>query len=58
MIIATSLIDVISEMRNNTGDWFYQGFSELLEEDGFDFDAYHAHYEMNEMVELSLLFRH
>jgi len=34
----------ILELRRNTGDWKYQGFAAMNEADGFDSDAYQAHY--------------
>ncbi|TCI01065.1 hypothetical protein EZV61_19340 [Corallincola luteus] len=39
--------DRIRELKENTGDWRYQGFAELTAEVGFDFDAYDEHYEMD-----------
>jgi hypothetical protein len=35
----------ISDLRDNTGDWAYQGFAELLKENGFDYDDYQDHYD-------------
>jgi len=34
----------IRELRENTGDWAYQGFARMREEDGFDDGLYRAHY--------------
>ncbi len=36
----------IEELRNNTGDWTYFGFSEFTSEVGFDEDAYQEHYNL------------
>jgi len=40
--------EIIESVRNNTGDWKYQGFAELTDENGFDSDAYAKHYDMDE----------
>lgn len=34
----------VAALRENTGDWAYQGFATLTEKDGFDDAAYDAHY--------------
>ncbi|WP_442511308.1 hypothetical protein SH528x_002980 [Novipirellula sp. SH528] len=34
----------IIELRDNTGDWAYQGFADLDRECGFDHELYNAHY--------------
>ncbi|GAA5511173.1 hypothetical protein [Novipirellula caenicola] len=34
----------ITYLRNNTGDWAYQGFSQLDDKFGFDIDLYNDHY--------------
>jgi len=36
----------IDELRNNTGDWEYQGFASLTAENGFSSDLYNEHYEL------------
>jgi hypothetical protein len=36
--------DGIRRLRDNTGDWEYQGFADLEEEHGFDHDLYSEHY--------------
>jgi hypothetical protein len=35
-------------VRYNTGDWKYQGFAELTNENGFDSDAYAEHYDLDD----------
>jgi Domain of unknown function (DUF4303) len=37
----------IKDLKYNTGDWEYQGFAELTDENGFDSRAYSLHYDMN-----------
>ena len=34
----------IQDLKNNTGDWTYQGFTELSDNDGFDMNSYLDHY--------------
>ena len=34
----------IRSLRDNTGDWAYQGFADMDDEDGFDSDQYNDHY--------------
>jgi|GEM_PF-2925272 len=34
----------INELRDNTGDWAYQGFANIEDENGFDSDLYNDHY--------------
>lgn len=36
--------DGIQGLRGNTGDWAYQGFADLEDENGFDDDLYNDHY--------------
>jgi hypothetical protein len=36
----------IDELRRETGDWAYQGFSEFTDEVGFDEYAYSEHYDL------------
>jgi hypothetical protein len=36
----------IADLRQNTGDWEYQGFAEFSDETGFDHIAYNDHYEI------------
>ncbi len=38
----------IDDLKYNTGDWTYQGFYELTEEDGFVLDHYADHYDMDD----------
>lgn len=38
-------LDGIRRLRENTGDWEYQGFADLEEEHGFDHDLYSQHYD-------------
>jgi hypothetical protein len=38
----------ISSLRENTGDWAYQGFAEMTDAHGFDHSAYQEHYNMSE----------
>jgi hypothetical protein len=35
----------IRELRENTGDWAYQGFATMQDEDGFDYELYQDHYD-------------
>jgi hypothetical protein len=37
----------INELKMNTGDWEYQDFYSLTEEDGFNDDSYDSHYYKN-----------
>ncbi len=34
----------IKELRDNTGDWAYQGFADMEDENGFDDALYNDHY--------------
>ncbi len=43
----------ISDLRANTGDWEYQGFAEMTEENGFDQQAYYIHYDLNSEEQLN-----
>lgn len=43
----------IQYLKENTGDWCYQGFSEMTEKVGFDYDAYQEHYDLSEKEQLS-----
>jgi len=38
----------IRMLRENTGDWAYQGFADMRGSDGFDYDAYSEHYDMSD----------
>jgi hypothetical protein len=40
------LPDNIKSLRENTGDWEYQGFAVMTDEVGFDRQAYQEHYDM------------
>jgi hypothetical protein len=40
--------ELIERLKYNTGDWKYQGFAEMTEENGFDSDAYDEHYGMSD----------
>ena len=43
----------IQSLKENTGDWCYQGFTEMTETVGFDDDAYQEHYDLGEKEQLS-----
>ncbi|MCB9920534.1 MAG: hypothetical protein H6822_00040 [Planctomycetaceae bacterium] len=34
----------VRELRDNTGDWAYQGFADLTDDNGFDSELYSDHY--------------
>jgi hypothetical protein len=36
----------IEDLRQNTGDWEYQGFASFSKQTGFDKDAYDEHYNL------------
>jgi hypothetical protein len=38
----------IRELRENTGDWEYEGFADMAESAGFDQDAYSRHWYMSD----------
>ncbi|MGK7925601.1 MAG: hypothetical protein AB4290_10205 [Spirulina sp.] len=38
----------LTELKDNTGDWCYQGFAEMDDEVGFDLNAYNEHYNLND----------
>lgn len=38
--------ETVRDLRGNTGDWAYQGFWTLSDEQGFNFDAYQLHYDL------------
>lgn len=38
----------IADLKENTGDWAYQGFAELDDANGFDYDAYSIHYDLDD----------
>ena len=38
-------------LKENTGDWAYQGFAKMLKKHGFDVDAYDEHYDMDEAMQ-------
>ena len=40
--------DEIQDLKNNTGDWTYQGFAELSDSEGFDKQSYLDHYHMDD----------
>ena len=40
--------DEILSLRENTGDWQYQGFVKMTESVGFDEDAYDLHYNLSD----------
>ncbi len=40
------------ELRENTGDWQYQGFAEIDESVGFDSNAYNVHYDLADEEQL------
>lgn len=37
--------DAVADLKQNTGDWIYQGFCQIKESNGFDFSLYQKHYE-------------
>ena len=43
----------IMELKENTGDWCYQGFADMSSEVGFDETAYSAHYDMSDEEQLN-----
>lgn len=38
----------VKKLRENTGDWAYQGFAEMTQKHGFDREAYERHYGMSD----------
>jgi hypothetical protein len=38
----------IEDLKGNTGDWAYQGFAELSDNDGFDMNSYLEHYHADD----------
>ena len=38
----------IADLRQNTGDWEYQGFAEFDKNSGFDMEKYNEHYQEDE----------
>ena len=44
--------DNVTDLRHNTGDWAYQGFATMEEENGFDHEAYNQHYDMSDEDQL------
>ena len=40
--------ETVQGVRENTGDWAYQGFADLAQCDGFDYEAYEEHYYMSD----------
>jgi hypothetical protein len=38
----------IKELRDNTGDWAYEGFADMVESAGFDEDAYNKHWYLSD----------
>jgi hypothetical protein len=40
--------DAIQDLKNNTGDWAYQGFAQLSDADGFDMNSYNKHYHADD----------
>ena len=43
----------IADLKENTGDWEYQGFAEFDENSGFDWDEYNEHYHEEEEFQLT-----
>lgn len=43
----------IRKLRENTGDWAYQGFAEMTRKEGFDEQAYDRHYGMSDKRQLT-----
>ena len=46
-----TLEESVAAMRRETGDWAYQGFAEMRDEDGFDRAAYRAHYDLDDAAQ-------
>lgn len=44
---------VVEDLRLNTGDWEYQGFADLMDSGGFDYESYQEHYDSNETEQVS-----
>jgi len=44
---------VFENLKNNTGDWKYQGFAEFDDENGFNMIEYNEHYHENDDEQLS-----
>lgn len=45
--------ELITDLKENTGDWEYQGFAEFDENSGFDMDEYNEHYHEDEDLQLT-----
>ena len=45
------IIEEAFDLKMNTGDWAYQSFAELSEENGFDDELYQKHYDKAAMSE-------
>ncbi len=42
----------IKDLKENTGDWEYQGFAQFKSYNGFDMNAYNDHYHMDDDEQL------
>ncbi len=40
--------DEIQDLKSNTGDWTYQGFAKLSNDEGFDMNSYLEHYHADD----------
>ncbi|WCO03550.1 DUF4303 domain-containing protein [Psychroserpens ponticola] len=45
--------ELIADLKENTGDWEYQGFAEFDENSGFDMEEYNEHYHEDEDYQLT-----
>ena len=44
--------ELITDLKENTGDWKYQAFAEFDENSGFDMEEYNEHYHEDEEFQL------
>ena len=49
-------MDEIEGLKNNTGDWNYQGFAELSDNDGFDMNSYLEHYHADDDEQINSVY--
>ncbi|MCF6296579.1 MAG: DUF4303 domain-containing protein [Flavobacteriaceae bacterium] len=45
--------ELIADLKENTGDWEYQGFVEFDKNSGFDMEEYNEHYHEDEDFQLT-----
>jgi hypothetical protein len=43
----------ISDLKQNTGNWEYQGFAEFKDENGFNYDEYLEHYHEDDYDQMN-----